>query len=105
LFLFPGLRRRDVEFRYEIDRPRCIERVELRVFEGAVLARSHRSLLEEKNELSQSAKLKEGEYLGVVTLECRDGSKVEVSRQPIVIDDEGVIPFKIFGGECRCSER
>jgi hypothetical protein len=104
-FLFPGLRRRDLEFQHEIEQPRCVDRVDLGIFQGDELARSQRTMLEGRHLLAQTAKLAEGEYLAVVTLECSDGSRAIAARQPLVVDRDGVIQFKIFGGECQCSGR
>jgi hypothetical protein len=103
LFLFPGLRRAEIEFRYEIERPKCIERLELRLFEGDVLARQHRQLVEGRQDLAYVAKLRHGEYRAIVNLECTDGFRATASRQPIIVDRDGVIQFKVSGDECGCS--
>lgn len=103
-FLFPGLKRSEIEFRYRIDAPACVERVELRLFENGVLARGHRQLVEGRDFLTHSAKLRHRSYDAVVIAECRDGSNAVASRQPIIVEQDVVIHFKVSGAECRCSD-
>ncbi len=104
LTLFPALRRSEITFHYEIDDPRCVERVDLSVYEGDVLARAHRELLEGRSTMKHAAKLKHGEFRAIIGFDCRDGAHETVLKQPIVVDRDGVIDFKLSGRECRCSE-
>ena len=104
LFLFPNLRRVELELRTEIARPKCVERLELRLLAGDVLARGSMTLVEHQDVIAQKVKVRRGEYLAIANLHCRDGSTAIGSRQPITVEDDGVIQFKVSGEECRCSE-
>ena len=75
----------------------------LELFEEGVLVRAHRQRVEGRDELTHMAKLRHRSYEAVVSLECRDGFRLETPRQPIIVDGDRVIDFKHSGGECRCS--
>jgi hypothetical protein len=105
VFFFPSLRREQIELRIDLDRPGCVDRVELRLFREEVLERAFSQAVEGRRTVVQVAKLSRGAHRAVVKLACRDGSSTIASRQPIIVDQEGVIQFKVSGAECRCSER
>jgi hypothetical protein len=105
VFFFPSLRREEIELRTEIERPKCVERLEIRLFKGEELQRANSELVDGRDLVVQRTKLSHGEYRAVVNLACTDGSTAIASRQPIVVDREGVIEFNVSGRECRCSER
>src|SRR5688572_15577565 len=104
MFLFPSLRREEIELRAEIERPKCVERLEMRILKGDVLERANGQLVDGRDVIVHRTKLSRGDYRVVINLACTDGSTAIASRQPIVVDREGVIDFNVSGRECRCSE-
>ena len=79
---------------------KCIDRVALDLFRENTLARAHRQFVDDKDVLHNKATLTNGEYLAVVRLECGDGPPIVDTKQPIVVDRDGVINFKLDGHRC-----
>lgn len=103
--LFPSLRRADIEFRYTISSPECVERVALDLFRDGRRVRGHRQAVAGRRDLKSEAKLTmNGEYLAVVHLECRTGESIRATEQPVIVDRDGVIQFKLSGYPC-CRRR
>jgi len=105
LFFFPRLRRAELEFQIEVDQPKCVERVEVRLLRGEHVARSSTVLLEERSPVVMKMKVERTDYRAVMKLHCRDGATAIAWREPIVVDEDRVIQFNGSGTECRCSER
>ena len=105
IFFFPRLRRAELEFEIEIDQPKCVDRVELRLLRGEHVARTSRTLVEGRSVIVQKVKLERTDYRAIVNLHCGDGSTAIGWREPIVVDEDRVIQFNVSGTECRCFER
>lgn len=104
-FLFPNLRRAEIEFRYELSSPECVERLALDLFRDGKRVRGHRQAVEGRHLLKNEAKLTmNGEYLAVIHLECRTGESIKAVEQPVVVNADGVIQFKLSGYDC-CRTR